>query len=132
MADAGARGNAGHSSRADTGGNQSRPASGNQQIDVAIGGHQGRGAVPAGILNQIHGVFRDVRLAQPRPEGIDNGGRTADSLLAAPKNAHVAAFQGQSRRIGGHIGSAFVNDGNDAHRHGYLVNFQAVRTGVAV
>jgi len=47
-------------------------------------------------------------------------------FLAAPQNADIAAFQGQCRGIRGHIGSAFIDNGNDTHGGADFLDQKAV------
>ena len=54
MADAGAGGDAGNGGIADTGIDQTGAAPGDQQVDIAVGGHQLRGTAAGGILHQLH------------------------------------------------------------------------------
>ena len=92
MADAGTGGDAGHRGIADAGVNQPRAATGNQQVNITVCSHESRGAVPAGVLHQIHGGLRDAHGFQARSQRLHNGVCAAESLLAAPEDADVAAF----------------------------------------
>ena len=130
MADTGAGSNAGHRSGADTGVDKSRAAPGDQQIDVAVGSHQGRGAGPGGILHQIHSVLRNAQLGKTCPQSIDNGIGAAEGLLAAPQDTDVAALQSQGCCVRSDVGTAFVDNGDDAHGNRLFLDQQAVRAGV--
>ena len=59
MADAGAGGDAGHGGGAYAGVDQPRAAPGNQQVNIAVCGHQRCGAFPGGVLHQIHRILRN-------------------------------------------------------------------------
>jgi len=129
VADAGAGGDAGYSGGAYAGVDQPRAATWDQQVNVAVCGHQRSGAFPGCVLHQIHRVFRDTHRSQAGPEGVNDGVGAAKRLLSASQDADVPAFQRQSGGIAGDVGTAFVNNGNDAHGDGHLLNFQPVLAG---
>ena len=132
VADAGAGGDAGHGGGAYTGVDQPRAAPGNQKVNIAARGHQRRGAFPGGVLHQIHRVLRNPHRFKTGAEGVHDGVGAAECLLPASQDADVPAFQRQSGGVTGDIGAAFVDNGNDAHGDGHLLNFQAVRPGVGL
>ena len=132
MADAGAGGDAGHGGGAYAGVDQPRAAPGNQQVNIAVCGHQCRSAFPGGVLHQIHRILRDAHRSQAGTEGVHNGVGTAERLFPASQDADVPAFQRQSGGIAGDVGAALVDNGNDAHGDGYLLNFQTVLPGVGL
>ena len=122
MADAGAGGDDIDGGGADAGADETLAASGNQQVNITIGSHQGGGAFPGGVLHQIHRILCDAHRFQTGTQGVDDGIGAAEGFLAAPENADIAALQSQSCRIGGDIGPAFVNNSDDAHGNGGFLN----------
>ena len=130
MADARARGDAGNGGGAQTGVDEPRAPPGDQQVNIAVRGHQGCGAGAGGVLHQVHGGFRDALPGQSLPKSLHNGVCAAEGLLAAPEDADVAAFQGQGGGVAGDVGTAFINDGNDPHGDGHLADVQTVGPGV--
>ena len=132
VTDAGAGGDAGHSGSAYAGIDQPRAAPGNQQVNIAVGGHQRSGAFPGCVLHQIHRVFRDTHRSQAGTEGVNDGVGAAERLLSASQDADVPAFQRQSGGVAGDVGTAFVNNGNDTHGDGHLLNFQPVLADVGL
>ena len=130
MADAGSGGDAGNGGIFHAGIDQTRAAPGDQQVDKAVGSHQRIGAAAGGVLHQIYRVFRDSHGFQARFQRGYDGIGAAEGLLTAPEDTDIAAFQGQGCRIGGDVGTAFVDNGDDTHGHGGFLNFQAVGTDV--
>ena len=130
MADARARGDAGNGGGAQAGVDEPRAAPGDQQVNIAVRGHQSLGAGAGGILHQVHGGFRDALPGQPLPKSLHNGVCAAEGLLAAPEDADIAAFQGQRRGVAGDVGTAFIDDGDDPHGDGHLADVQTVGPGV--
>ena len=130
MADAGAGGDAGDRGVLDTGVDEARAASGNQQIHIAIGGHEGGGRGPGGVLDQIHRIFRHTHGGEALFQGGDDGVGRCKGLLAAAQDAHGTGLQGQGGGIGGDIGPGLIDDGDDAHGHGDFVDLQTVGPGV--
>ena len=132
VADAGAGGDAGHGGGAYAGIDQPRAATWDQQVNVAVCGHQRRGAFPGGILHQIHRILRNPHRFKTGTEGVNDGVGAAERLLSASQDADVPAFQRQSGGIAGDVGTAFVNNGNDTHGDGHLLNFQTVLADVGL
>ena len=130
VADAGARGDAGDGGLPDAGADQPGPAAGDQQVHIALRRHKRPGALTGGVLHEVDRVFGDAQGCQRRAQGVHDGVGAAEGLLPAAQDADAAAFQRQRRRVAGDIGAAFVDDGDDAHRHRDLRDAQAVRADV--
>ena len=82
-----------------------------------------------GILQHRHAVRRKSRLNDALPQSRRNGSSRTARLSAAPQNAGVSALEGESRRVGGHVGTGLVNDGYHPHRNRALLYAQTVGTG---
>ena len=67
-----------------------------------------------------------ARLRNARLERSDNGAGAAVGFLSAAEHADVAALDGKRRSVGGDVGAALVNDGDEAERHLHLVDDDAV------
>ena len=55
---------------------------------------------------------------------------TAIGLLTATQHAGTARFQGEGGGIGGNVGAALIDDGDDAHGDADALHLQAVGQGV--
>ena len=126
VADAGTGLDAGHSGVFHTGADQAGAAPGDQQVHQSLGGHQLHGALAADILHNVDDVTvaagrRDTGFQRPH-----NSVGGAVGLLAAAQHAHVAAFDGQRRRVGGDVGAALVDDGHQSQRHLFFIDGHAV------
>ena len=130
MADAGAGGDAGNRGILNAGIDQTGAATGDQQVDIAIGGHQLSGGGTGGVLHQIDGIFRDADLFEACLQGGHNGISGTESFLAATQDTDIAALQRQRGRVGGDVGTAFVNNGDNAHGNRNLPDVQSIRTGM--
>ena len=126
MADAGTGLNAGNLGVFRHGLNETGAASGNQQIHITHGGHQLCGTGPGSILYQLYQIGRQIGGFQPCLHGGDDGVGGAEGLLAASQDAGGACFQRQGGGIGGDIGAALIDDGNDAHGNTHLLDDQPV------
>ena len=126
MAETGAGFDAGHGGIFHAGADQSGTATGNQQVYLAGGGHQCLCGGTRGVLDQKYAVRGEARAGQTIPQCGDDGGSTAQCLMAAAQYAHVATFYRQRGGVGGDVGAALVNDGNHTHRHGLFLNDQPV------
>ena len=126
MADAGAGLNAGDGGIFHTGTDKARTAPGNEQVHQALGLHQLTGAVVAGVLQNIENIRVTAYSGDTLLEGSGDSPGTADGLAAAAQNADIAAFNGQSRRIGGDIGTAFIDDGHQAQGYLFFIDDHAV------
>ena len=88
-----------------------------QQADrrAVAGRHQGdRGLGQTGFAQSLHQTFVD-RAAGP------------ETVRAAAQDHGVAGFQAQHAGVGGDVGAAFENHGDDAERHAYPLDDHAVR-----
>ena len=126
VADTGAGLDAGHGGIAHAGADEPRPAARDEQIYKALGLHDLRSALVAGILHDVD----DVRIAARGRDallecGHDGFGR-AESLLAAAEHADVAALDGERRRVGRDVRAALINDGDQAERHLLFIDLHAV------
>ena len=93
MADAGAGGDAGDRGILDAAVDEASTAPGNQQVHEARCGHQSSGTFPAGVLDQVHGIFGDAEAFQTGAQGIYDGICAAEGFLAAPEDAGAAALR---------------------------------------
>ena len=55
---------------------------------------------------------------------------TAIGLLTATQHAGAARLQGEGGSIGGDVGAAFIDDGDDAHGDADALHLQAVGQGI--
>ena len=126
VADAHAAGEDGHRGVCGDEVNQARSAPGNQQVDVLFHPqqHVNQGAV--GISDELHGVRGQAGLSNGLLRQSDQRGVGTQGFLAAAQDAGVAGFQGQGHDVGGYVGAAFVDAGDDAQGDAPLFNCQAV------
>ena len=126
VADARARLDAGHRGVFHAGADETRTAAGDEKIHVAVGLHKGGGAFAGRVLNAKHRVLGKTHRGKRTANGSDDGGVAFGRLLAAAQNGNVAALERQRRRVGGHVGSAFIYDGNHADGDGFLDDCKSV------
>ncbi len=80
----------------------------------------------AGVFQHGYAVRRESRSLDALSERLRDGPGRAVRLPAAPQDAGVAAFEGKGRRVGGHVGPGFVDDGHHPHGDRTLFNAQPV------
>ena len=128
VADAGAGLDAGDFRVLDTGTDESGPAARDEQVHIADGGHQGVGRGMGGVLNEADCCFGQTVCPQTLPQGLNDGVGRAPRLFAAAEDAGIAALDGEGGSVAGDVGAALVDDGDDAHRHGGLLDDEAIGT----
>ena len=126
MADAGAGLDAGNGGILHTGTDEPGPAARDEQVDEALGLHDLRGALMAGILDDVD----DVRIAADGRDallerGHDGLGRV-EGLLAAAEHADVAALDGERRSIRRDVRAALIDDRDQTERHLFFVDLHAI------
>ncbi len=57
---------------------------GDKQIHIALQGHECRGALPAGILHQLHSVLRQLHVLQGSAHDVHQCCGRVDGFFAAP------------------------------------------------
>ena len=127
MADAGSGLDAGHRGFFHTGADQPGTAAGNQQVHQPVCRHQLVGGSMGGVLNQADGAFRQAGAGQAAAQSANNGMAAGPGIAPAAQHTGAARFQGQRGGIGGHVGAAFINNGDHAHGHRGFFNQQPVR-----
>ena len=128
VADAGAGLDAGDFRILDAGTDKSGPAARDEQVHIADGGHQGVGRGMGGVLDEADCCFRQTICPKSLPQGGHDGIGRAPRLFAAAEDAGIAALDGEGGSVAGDVGAALVDDGDDAHRHGSLLDDEAVGT----
>ena len=112
-----------------TAADQTRPATGDQQIHQPVGPHQIGGALVAGVVHDVDDLRIPSGGGNSLLQGLHDGLGGAVGLPAAAQNADVAALHRQRRRIGGDVGTALIDNGDKAHRHLLLADGHAVGPG---
>ena len=79
-----------------------------------------------GILDQADRCFGQARFHQPLAQRLHNGVAGGPGVTAAAQHTGAACLDGQGGCVGGDVGAAFINDGNDAHGNGGLFDQDAV------
>jgi hypothetical protein len=128
MANAGARFDDGNLCVFDTGADEPLAASWDEQIYLAYRRHQCRGGGSVGVGDKLKAVCGKSAFFNSFPKGFGNGDIGMNGFLSAPQYADITAFECQSRRIGGDIGTAFVDHGKHPERYGYFLNLKTVWT----
>ena len=126
VADAGAGLDAGDLCVLDAGPDESGPAPGDEQVHIPHSGHEGVGRGVGGVLDEADRRFGQAVGPQTLPQGGYDGVGRAPRLLAAAEDAGVAALDGECGGVAGDVGTALIDDGDDAHRHGGLFDEEAV------
>ena len=126
VTDAGTGLDAGHGGVFHTGADQAGAAPGDQQVHQSLGGHQLHGALAADILHDVDDITVAAGRRDAGLQGLHNGVGGAVGFLAAAQHTHVAAFDGQRRRVGGDVGAALIDDGHQSQRHLLFINGHAV------
>ena len=98
-------------------------------IDAAVQSAQQqahRGAVTG--RHQRDGSLRQIGLAQSLHQAAVDRPAGPETVRAAAQDHRIAGFQAQHAGIGGDIGAAFENHGDNAERHAHALDGHAVRT----
>ena len=82
--------------------------------------------------HQLHGIGGQIVGRQAILENPMEGAVGVQGFLAAAEHNGVAALDAQRGRVDGDVGPGFVNEEDDAERHGDLVDHQAVGPHAAV
>ena len=126
VADARSGLNAGHGGVAHAGTDEPCAAARDEQVDEPFGLHDLRGALVAGVLDDVD----DVRITAGGDDALlerrDDGLGRVEGLLAAAEHADVAALDGERRRVGRDVRPALVNDRHKAERHLLFIDLHAV------
>ena len=129
MADTGTGLDTGNGGVLHTAADQARPATGDQQIHQPVGPHQIGGALVAGVVHDVDDLRIPSGGGNALLQGLHDGLGGAVGLPAAAQNADVAALHRQRRRIGGDVGTALIDNGDEAHGHLLLADGHAVGPG---
>ena len=109
-------------------GDQALAAARHDHVDAAVQSGQqqaDRGAV-AGRHQRDRGL-RQIGFAQSLRQAIVDRAAGAETVGAAAQDHRVAGFQAQHAGVGGDIGAAFEDHGDDAERHAHALDDHAVR-----
>ena len=79
-----------------------------------------------GGRHELNTGGRQTRGLQSRDQTGMNGAARMHALRAAAQDGRVAGLQAQRARIAGHVGTALVNDADDAERHAHARDVEAV------
>ena len=102
------------------------------QVDVLVQPQQLADGVAVRRRHQLHGVGGQVIGPQGVLQDAVQGRVGLERFLAAAEHQGVAAFDAQAGGIDGDVGARFVDEEDDAQRHGDLVDLQAVGPHAAV
>ena len=128
MANARARLNAGNGGVFDAGADQARATARNQHVHVAVCLHQIGRALARGVLNEIDKIGAKSRACKScAKRGHDSGGGFC-RVTTGTEHANAACLDCQCGGVRGHVGTAFVNDGDHAHSGRDLAHNHAVGT----
>ena len=131
VADARSRLDTGHRGILNAGIDELCSASGDEQIHISVGFHQLVGALSGGVCNESDALCGKSCGNQTFLQCVGNGECGMKGFLPSAENAGIAAFYRQRRRICGHVGSAFIDNGDDADGHGDPADDHAVGAGHA-
>ena len=105
---------------------QPAPAPGHDHID-AIGQAQQRAhRPPVGGGQSLDRILRQSRLGERAAQAGEDRRRGMPAFRAAAQDRGIAGAQAQRPGIGGHIGPGFIDDSDDAQRHGDPRDMEAV------
>ena len=126
MADARAGLNTGHGGIAHAGADEPCAAARDEQVDESLGLHDLRGALVAGVLDDVD----DVRITASGDDALlerrDNGLGRVEGLLAAAEHTDVAALDGERRRVRRDVRPALIDDRHKAERHLLFIDLHTV------
>ena len=132
MADAGAGLDAGHFRAFGACFNQSCTTTGDEEVYITYRFHQIFYTLPGGVLHQLYQLRRQTYRYKPLLHGIYDGICREKCILAAAQYAGRTGLYRQGSSVGGYIGTAFINDGNDTHGNTHPVDDDAIGTGYPV
>ena len=130
MADTRTRLDAGHEGIFHAGADEPCAATGDQQVDIAHRLHHVGGTLTGGVLNEVHRRFGQTHSGKTPLQRRHDGVGTAIGLLTATQHAGAARLQSEGSSIGGDVGAALIDDGDDAHRDADALHLQAVGQGI--
>ena len=111
---------------------KTRAASGNEYVEVVFELHKLSGALTCGVLNESDAVLGEADGLDRRAHCVHDCAVGVDSLLAAAQDNGAACFETESRSVGGDVGTRLVDNADNAHGDGDLLDFQTVFEGSAV
>ena len=132
VADAHAAGQDGHCGAGCDEVNHAGAAARHQQADAVFHCQEDIHQGAVGVVHELDGGGGQAGLADGAVHQGDQGAVGAEGFLAAAQEAGVAGFEGQGYDVGGDIGAAFVDAGDDAQGDAAFFHLQAVVQGEGV